>query len=660
MLSVGEGEEVFFDTADHLVSEESIVVTEGWMCGNSDYDIWLREPLSVRERRENFLSRMGFVECSMLAESEMMESERITESSGSLSASIDENLLSERRKSNSEANCSIDYSDDDWLDSISIDVEAMDIKGNLVSDKESEMKQVQACLGDSPRTSKKKKKVMSWWRHFTQKMKKNRAIDVSEEPKVFADGGTMTRMVIEQNRKRCMECTAVYTGQELKAHNGLIWTMKFSPDGQYLASGGEDGVVCIWRVTTVDAICKDDKCSFGSPDVESKSSPQKKKSMHASVIIPGRIFHIEEEPLQKFHGHTSDVLDIAWSTSNHLLSSSMDKTVRLWQVGSDQCIGVFHHSNYVTCVQFNPLDENYFISGSIDGKVRIWGIPKRRVEDWANVHDIVTAVCYQPNAKGFVVGSVSGTCRFYELSGDELLLNAEINIQGKKKSSGSRITGIQFLKNDSQRVMITSEDCKIRILDGLEIVHKYKGLTKSGSQMSASFTSSGTHIVSIGEDSRIYLWNHDDLCIQTSKQAKSTRSCEHFVSEGVTVALPWSDSDNSSPSTVPTHDHQEPSSRIWDSERFSLANWFSMDGSSRASLTWPEEKLPLCNLPSAENDCQPYTHCGDHLHHHHQQHKAAAGHGPRILPTTWGLVIVTGNLDGTIRTFHNYGLPLRL
>ncbi|KAL0379196.1 UNVERIFIED_CONTAM: WD repeat-containing protein 44, partial [Sesamum radiatum] len=469
----------------------------------------------------------------------------ITESSGSLSASIDENLLSERRKSNSEANCSIDYSDDDWLDSISIDVEAMDINGNLVSDKECEMKQVQASLGDSPRTSVKKKKVMSWWRHFTQKMKKNRAIDVSQEPKVCSDGGTMT---------------------------------------------------------------------------------------------------YDDRTEQK----------------EHLLSSSMDKTVCLWQVGSDKCIGVFHHSNYVTCVQFNPLDENYFISGSIDGKVRIWGIPKRRVEDWANVRDIVTAVCYQPNAKGFVVGSVSGTCRFYELSGDELLLNAEINIQGRKKSSGNRITGIQFLKNDSQRVMITSEDSKIRILDGLEVVHKYKGLTKSGGQMSASFTSSGTHIVSIGEDSRIYLWNHDDLCIQTSKQAKSTRSCEHFISEGVTVALPWSDSDNSSPSTVPMHDHQEPSSRIWDSERFSLANWFSMDGSSRASLTWPEEKLPLCNLPSAENDCQPYAHCGDHLHHHHQQHKAATGHGPGILPTTWGLVIVTGNLDGTIRTFHNYGLPLRL
>ena len=30
----------------------------------------------------------------------------------------------------------------------------------------------------------------------------------------------------------------------------------------------------------------------------------------------------------------------------HLLSSSMDKTVRLWRADSDECLAVFHHSNY--------------------------------------------------------------------------------------------------------------------------------------------------------------------------------------------------------------------------------------------------------------------------------------------------------------------------
>ncbi|PIN21059.1 WD40 repeat-containing protein [Handroanthus impetiginosus] len=612
MLSVGEGEEVFFDAIDYLVKED-------WMCSNLDYEIWLRKPQSVRERREKFLYEMGFVECS----SETMEFEQITESN---SGAINDNLLDERRKSNSEANCSVDYSDQDWMDDISIDVERQ-INENLVLTKQCE---VQACLGEGPSIDKKTNNAMSWWRHFTQKMTKSQYANVSKDSKLCGESRTMmSRMRVEVNRKRCLECTAVYARQELKAHNGLIWTMKFSPDGQYLASGGADGIVCIWRVTMVDA----DKCNFNSLDMQGESSPQKKKSIHASVVVPEKIFHIEDEPVYKFHGHSSDVLDLAWSTSNHLLSSSMDKTVRLWQVGSVKCLGVFHHSNYVTCVHFNPIDENFFISGSIDGKVRIWWIPKRRVKDWANVRDIVTAVCYQPNGKGFVVGSVSGMCRFYELSGDEIMLIAEINIQGRKKSFGNRITGIQFLKNDSQRVMITSEDSKIRILDGLEVVRKYRGLTKSGSQTSASFTPSGRHIISVGEDSRIYLWNHDDLSIHTSKQPKSTRSCEHFFSEGVTVALPWSGSDIGHNS----YSYDSSPSRTWDSERFSLANWFSLDGSSRASTTWPEEKLPVWDLPENKNKS-----------------------GSRILSTTWGLVFVTANHDGKIQTFHNYGLPVRI
>ena len=51
----------------------------------------------------------------------------------------------------------------------------------------------------------------------------------------------------------------------------------------------------------------------------------------------------------------------------------------------------------MTCIQFNPTDENYFITGSVDGKVRIWGVPERRVVDWADVRDSVTAICYHPD-----------------------------------------------------------------------------------------------------------------------------------------------------------------------------------------------------------------------------------------------------------------------
>uniref|UniRef100_A0A0D3BDK5 Homeobox domain-containing protein n=1 Tax=Brassica oleracea var. oleracea TaxID=109376 RepID=A0A0D3BDK5_BRAOL len=59
-----------------------------------------------------------------------------------------------------------------------------------------------------------------------------------------------------------------------------------------------------------------------------------------------KAFYTEETPFQVLHGHTGDVLDLAWSDSNLLLSAAKDKTVRLWRVGCDECLHIFYHNNY--------------------------------------------------------------------------------------------------------------------------------------------------------------------------------------------------------------------------------------------------------------------------------------------------------------------------
>lgn len=36
--------------------------------------------------------------------------------------------------------------------------------------------------------------------------------------------------------------------QSIQAHDGVMWTMRTSADGSMLATGGQDGVVRVWRV----------------------------------------------------------------------------------------------------------------------------------------------------------------------------------------------------------------------------------------------------------------------------------------------------------------------------------------------------------------------------------------------------------------------------
>ncbi|ONK73684.1 uncharacterized protein A4U43_C04F34200 [Asparagus officinalis] len=476
------------------------------------------------------------------------------------------------------------------------------------------------------------------------------------------------RVKVRSNKRRSKEFSAVYMGQDIKAHDGAIVTMRFSPDGEYIASAGEDGVVRVWEVTECnireecDVPEDDPSCIYFKVNCSSELAPlfvdkekskprsMKRTSDSACVVVPSEVFRISEQPIHEFYGHDGDVLDLSWSKDKYLLSSSVDKTVRLWKVGCDSCLKVFVHNNYVTCVQFNPVDENYFVSGSIDGKVRIWEIGECRVVDWTDIKDIVTALCYRLNGKGIVVGSMPGDCRFYDVSDNQLQLDAQISLQSKKKSLDNRITGFQYCPTDHRKLLVTSADSRIRLLDGVDVISKYKGLRNAGSQISASFTPDGKHIISASEDSSVYIWNHIDNHDSSShNHAKSSsRSYERFTSAHSSVAVPWPGPvSRNSTSEFPSENKTDPlinRNNIYLSPAGSvtLSREFLSEFLPRGSSTWPEEKLPSSSPTLGKSQYKFLkASCRNSSH-------------------AWGQVIVTGGCDGRIRSFQNYGLPVNL
>ncbi|XP_052207247.1 uncharacterized protein LOC127811426 [Diospyros lotus] len=351
----------------------------------------------------------------------------------------------------------------------------------------------------------------------------------------------------------------------------------------------------------------------------------------------------------------------------------MDKTVRLWHLSSKSCLKVFSHSDYVTCIQFNPVDDRYFISGSLDAKVRLWSIPDRQVVDWSDLHEMVTAACYTPDGQGALVGSYEGRCRLYNTSENKMQQKGQINLQSKKKKSHhKKITGFQFAPGSSSEVFVTSADSRIRVIDGVDLVHKFKGFRNTNSQISASLTANGKYVLCASEDSHVYVWKHEgDSRTSRNKGVTVTHSCENFHCRDVSVAIPWPGMCDSwgcqetcSGEQNPYGDHLDevstanhPPSPVEDfngNEKSPLSSGYSVSpfhGTissasnsyffDRISATWPEEKLLMATKVRSP---RVSVDMSDGLN----QSRSA-----------WGMVIVTASLRGEIRTFQNFGLPVR-
>lgn len=126
-------------------------------------------------------------------------------------------------------------------------------------------------------------------------------------------------------------------------HTSTVNIVRFSPNGQYLASGSDDQMVIIWSLKLLPA-------EFGKVE---------------EVVQWGH-------PRQ-LRGHVGDVMDLSWSRDSQFLTScSVDGTAILWsvQVGKFNKVQTFDgHKKMVQGISVDPLMK-YIVTMSADSTVR--------------------------------------------------------------------------------------------------------------------------------------------------------------------------------------------------------------------------------------------------------------------------------------------------
>lgn len=409
-----------------------------------------------------------------------------------------------------------------------------------------------------------------------------------------------------------------------------VWATSFSNDGRYLASGGQDSVVRVWAV-------------LSSPDDRQQHERDEESSTEEiNTRLNAPVFR--QKTVQVFEGHTAPILDLCWSKNNFLISTSMDKTVKLWHISRSECLCTFKHSDVVTSIRFHPKDDRFFLAGSLDSKLRLWSIPDKSVAYWVSVTEMITAVAFTPDGKQAIAGCLSGHCFFYDTEGLKYSTSIHVRSTHGKNAKGSKITGIQTItvppenSNGEVKMLVTSNDSRIRVynLRDKSLEQKFRGATNTSSQIQARFSSDARYIVCGSEDGKVFIWSVDWL-------ERDSRLLEFFEANNtattVTAFAPMPARQRLAGSGDPVFDLCNPPhvtllSRTEEEASESAASW-------RVGDDAPRKRSP--SMSSAAGDSPLGTRKPENI--------PSAAYTTRSMHRG-GNIIVTGSSDGVIKVFR--------
>ncbi|GJD09296.1 WD repeat-containing protein 44 [Galdieria sulphuraria] len=284
------------------------------------------------------------------------------------------------------------------------------------------------------------------------------------------------------SKKAQIEFDNLFIVQALRAHDGPIWSLKLNEKRNLLASGGQDAVLRVWLLCGqgnpeinwnqdysqifyngkgTDEPKKQQRLgsepSFSSSGTLSSSKEATEKDMENSISnremniqtkYPRQV--LKPRPFREFMGHKLDILDVAWSKNDFILSASMDKTVRLWHPSVNEALRKFQHSDFITTVHFHPMEE-----------------AEKKVITFKDRLGLITASSISRDGKHLLVGTYKGLCKSFQLKQDDgtwtlqQVNEVEVCSRRGKNSKGSKISGISF-KPHSEEFLVSSNDSRLR------------------------------------------------------------------------------------------------------------------------------------------------------------------------------------------------------
>jgi WD40 repeat protein len=156
-------------------------------------------------------------------------------------------------------------------------------------------------------------------------------------------------------------------------HSGWVCSIAFRPDGQQIASAGEDGTVKLWQ-TDQGKLLKTLQGHEGMVKAVA-FSPTGRKVASSAADKTIKIWDTAKGTLLQTIASGSEANGLVFSRSGQIVvSAHTDCNIRLWQVSTGQQVGILTgHSDIVHAIALSP-DGTTIISGSEDKTVKVWSV----------------------------------------------------------------------------------------------------------------------------------------------------------------------------------------------------------------------------------------------------------------------------------------------
>jgi Prp8 binding protein len=241
--------------------------------------------------------------------------------------------------------------------------------------------------------------------------------------------------------------------------------MKFSPDGDTLASGSFDKNIYLWKV------------------------------------------HSECENYMVLKGHGSAVLELHYSLDgSQVFSASADRTAAVWDLNTGMRVKKFSaHTSYVNSCSPNQKGPQLFATGSDDRSVKVWDVTTKEPVTSLEQGYPVTAVAFQDRDQLFA-GGIDNDIKLWDLRKRSVVMTLS--------GHNDTVTGLS-LSADGSYLLSNSMDQTVRIWDirpfvqGHRNIKIFEGVQHNFEKnlLRCSWSADGTKISAGSADRFVYIWD---------------------------------------------------------------------------------------------------------------------------------------------------------